>query len=115
MLRSLFFLHSFERRHHTRKKTHNLLSLDAQKSELLNLINISETGIQFHSREKIKKNKILRLVINLAEINSEISVIGRVVWCKRSPKLYRVGIHFLELNPSLTSVLRQYLSAVILT
>jgi hypothetical protein len=103
----------YDRRHKPRQKTRNLISIDAPHTMVLNLVNISESGLQFSSPVKLKREHILTLNINLAEQCAKIQALGQVVWIKRFSKtdsrMYRVGIHFMGLNKEDSAAIRRFI------
>ncbi len=75
---------------------------DFSSSEFIsNLVDLSETGVQFSFRFKMKTGTILNMVLNLAEEGRDMPILGRVVWVRpfegRSSG-YRVGVSFLDIS-----------------
>ncbi len=92
------------RRKTLRVKSRNLLkclrSDDAPQEIIVNLANISETGLQFFSFREITPGSLLKMVINFAEVERQIPAMGKVAWIRRvrrHKKIYRVGVAFLSL------------------
>ncbi len=86
-----------------RARSRNLVKhqLEGNPEFLSNLVDLSETGLQFSFRYKMKVGTVLTMTLNLAEDNENIPVLGRVVWVKpfegRSSG-FRVGVTFLDIS-----------------
>ena len=114
MMGLLFGAKARNRRYSYRKKTRNLVlvSIPTEKN-MMNLVDISEYGVQFSSTRPLRKNKMIDLKINLAEQDRQISVTGRVVWTKMvagKNKFCRVGVAFVELSQEAWTTLHNYLA-----
>lgn len=68
--------------------------------ELAPLINLSKTGLQFLSKEKLKVGQKLRLEILVPAFDDKLCVKGEVRWIGRAglTALYRVGARFFGLS-----------------
>lgn len=97
-----------------RKHTRNLISVELPHRHILNLVNISETGLQFSSPQKLKKDQTVSLTVNLAEVGAQIQVLARVAWSKRfaeaGPQVYRIGVSFVELSREAVLLIRHFVS-----
>lgn len=95
-----------------RKNTQNLVALENPQKKILTLVDISEGGLQLSSPERLSKNQIVELTVNLAQIEKQIQVLGRVVWnrCRSGAggKFYQMGISFLELSQEARDVIRSF-------
>lgn len=73
-----------ERRRCARLKTHNLMRVlnvnDQPSQEMMNLIDLSETGFQFQNKSRYPANTVLRVIINVRQINQQIPMKVRLVW-----------------------------------
>lgn len=77
--------------------TYSFKNVVAHKTEYLN--NVSIGGLAFKSSIPIKKGTIIAIKIPL--LKPIFKMKGKVVWCKKSKKLYDVGIKFLEVKNKL--------------
>lgn len=111
------------RRQHSRARSYNLVKLIHSEridrgawtlyypeQEILNITNISEGGLTFISFRKMPSDSIVTLVINMAEINRQITAEARVVWVhrkSRGSRLYLIGVSFLVLDENDRNLIRQ--------
>lgn len=88
----------------------NLVAIDFSERKVFNLIDISETGLQFSSAKDFTKKEILILTINLAEADTQIQAVSRVAWSReiiyKKTKTYRIGVSFIELSQQARQVIR---------
>ena len=114
MFRFLFFKRKriHERRKHPRKSTHNLAAIETPNRQLLNLNDISEGGAQLTSYSPFDQNQDVELTVNLAELNVQIPVSGKVVWRKGfmngGVKLYHFGIMFTRMSQESSQIIRRF-------
>ena len=93
------------RRHAARTRSRNLvkhkLAEPSNPEFLSNLVDLSESGLQFSFRYKMKIGTVMNMTLNLAEDNENIPVLGKVAWVKpfdgRSSG-FRVGVTFLDIS-----------------
>ena len=80
-----------------------------EDSELTPLINISTTGAQFLTKEKLKIGQKLRLKILVPAFSDNLYVKSHVCWIGRAglTALYRTGIRFVGLNRGISTCLKQ--------
>ncbi|MBI2933226.1 MAG: PilZ domain-containing protein [Planctomycetes bacterium] len=80
------------------------------------LLNFSETGAHFISREELKPGQRLRLAIEAPSLRGTIHVPARVTWCRRSSEInaYRVGVRFGTLGGRSKVLLKNLLDSAIL-
>ena len=93
------------RRNAVRVKSHQLLkclrSDDMPHEILANLVNLSETGLQFFSSYVIKRGSLLKMVIHFPEAERQISLMGKAAWQGRIhgvPGVYRTGVSFISMD-----------------
>ena len=104
----------FNRRDSARIKSRNLIrclrSDDTPQESLCNLLDLSENGLKFVSSKQIKPGAILKLVLNLAEKETNISVAGKVVWSSKISHVhaYRVGISFLSMSEEHKALIHRF-------
>ncbi len=114
MLLSLFLKKKSNRRTASRRKTRNLVLISEPEEQIVNLIDISEAGLQFSSPKPYRRHKTVILKINIAERDCQVVAMGRVVWSKLvagSGSFYRVGITFKQLSEEAWALLRHYAAA----
>ncbi|MBI2167830.1 MAG: PilZ domain-containing protein [Candidatus Omnitrophica bacterium] len=101
-----FFFRKEEKRRHPRIKLFDLVKCEYPPRPLIvqinNLVNLSEGGLQFLCQDMFKLSQEIRITINLAELERDISVRGKVVWIRKERALHnascRVGISFTEIS-----------------
>ncbi len=102
------------RRKAVRKYTRNLVSVELPQRHVLNLVNISERGLQFSCPQRLKKDQTVSLTVNLAEAGAQIQVLGRVAWSKKfasaESKVYRIGVSFIELSQEAGQLIRHFVT-----
>ena len=113
MLSSLFKKKS-NQRIAGRRRTRNLAVVSEPYEQMVNLVDISETGVQFSSSKPYRRYKPVILKINLAEKDRQVLAMGQVVWSrslKGNGSLYRVGVNFKPLSEEAEGLLRGYAAA----
>jgi hypothetical protein len=89
--------------------------------KLTNLMDVSESGVQFSSKHKFKKKSVLQLTINFPEMRRDINVMARVVWTRglvskhHSNSGHRIGATFINILPEDRQVLSRYVNKAHLT
>ncbi len=101
------------RRTAPRARSRNLIKYQPEDGlpveKISNLIDFSEIGLQFVYRKKIRPGSILKMVVNVAERNKEVPVLGRVMWVKAlesRSRGFRIGVAFLEIQEEDRKLLR---------
>ena len=64
---------------------------------ITNLLDLSEGGMQFSVRSKMRLGTLLNVIINLVEKNEDVPVLAKVRWVKPIPsraRAYRIGASF---------------------
>ena len=101
------------RRYLPRRKTRNLvLVFFPKEARMFNLSNLSESGAQIVTTKPLRRNKVIDLTINLAELNQEVVIKGRVIWSRlmnRHSSIYHVGVAFVEISQDAWTKLRRYM------
>ena len=61
------------------------------------LVNISNGGICFKTKNRIQKEMVLKIRLPVGEISPAAPTLTQVVWVRRDPKLkeYRTGMRFI--------------------
>lgn len=99
------------RRKHIRVNNRNLVAIDHPERKVFNLIDISETGLQFSSSQPFESKEVLNLTVNLAEADIQFRALSRVAWTReiiyKKTKVYRVGLTFIELSQQARQIIRQ--------
>lgn len=81
------------------------------------VLDISQTGIQFLTQQKLKEKSVLMLKIDTPYLKGKaIHAMGRVVWVKDAPKLgiYAVGVKFTAMSEQDSERLNTILEKVII-
>ncbi len=107
--------HIVQKRQEPRVKTSNVMKVTSingtPKEHLSNLIDISESGIQFLSRDPLEAGHLLEIVMNIPQKKVEIPVMAKVSWVKpgeRKSLGYRVGAVFTQVNPMDKTLIRDF-------
>ncbi len=60
------------------------------------LLNVSETGAHFITKEELAVGQPLRLSMDATQVRGSITAAGKVVWIRKSEEInaYRVGVKF---------------------
>jgi hypothetical protein len=80
------------------------------------LLNVSETGCHFITREELPVGDGVSLSLEAPKMAGNIRAKGEVIWCHRSEEInaYRVGIRFSTLGGSSRALLKKLLDSAIL-
>ena len=81
------------------------------QGQLSNLINLSETGLQFFSKQKVEPDTILQIMVNLSEKKAELVVKGKVVWTRPSKtgvKGFYTGVCFVDVDDKTKSLIHEF-------
>lgn len=80
------------------------------------VLNFSEVGCHFITREELAPGQSLRLAIEAPNVRGTIAAPARVVWCRKSEEInaYRVGVEFGSLASRSRAVLKNLLDSAIL-
>ena len=68
---------------------------------LSNIIDLSETGLRFSSRGKLKMGTFLKLRVNIGERQKIVEATGKVIWVRpfrTGSSTYHVGVSFIEIS-----------------
>ncbi|MGB9667698.1 MAG: PilZ domain-containing protein [Thermosulfidibacteraceae bacterium] len=73
------------------------------------LVNLSAGGINFETKEEIKKDEILEIEMILEEtIPTAIKVLAKVVWCERIDNRWKIGANFLNPTERILEILARF-------
>lgn len=99
-----------------RYKRAGLVSFLSPHSPKFMLLNISEGGCHFISRDNLAPNDKINLIIDVPKLREPIHAKGRIVWCRKSEDIhaYRVGLEFLPLSTPSKKLLKTALESAIL-
>lgn len=110
------FERHIERRRYLRVHTKNLMKIcqEGLSQHIVNLVDISQGGVQFSSRARIEPETTFPFVLNLTELSKQVRVVGKVIWtCGRisteNKKYYRCGLAFLELAQNDQDILQTFI------
>lgn len=93
-----------------------MLSIVRSPSPRYLLLNISETGCHFITREELPVGDAISLSLEAPKMSGVVRAKGKVVWCRKSEEInaYRVGIHFSSLSGRSRTQLKNMLDSAIL-
>ena len=93
-----------------------LLSFLRPPSPRYLLLNFSQTGCHFITRDALEPGDRLRLSIEAPKMRGSIGAFAKVVWCRKSQELnaYRVGVRFASLKARSRLLLKNLLDSAIL-
>jgi c-di-GMP-binding flagellar brake protein YcgR len=99
-----------------RYKKGGILSFINPSSPKYLVINISELGLSFMTKEKLNEGEQLALSISAPKLEGTIRARGKVTWVKKSEEFdaYRVGADFTSLEGRSKSLLKNMLDSAIL-
>ena len=80
------------------------------------VLNFSEIGCHFITREEMAAGASLRLSMNAPNVKGTIHATACVVWCRKSEEInaYRVGVEFAPLGGRSRGILKNLLDTAIL-
>lgn len=80
------------------------------------IVNLSETGAEFLSRQAVETGKPLDLEIAIPGLDAPLTPGGKVVWCERAPNVdaFRLGVHFDRFSNAEKLTLRSVLADAVL-
>lgn len=94
-----------------------LLPLLGGQSDPLLLLNVSQGGCHFMSREPLELEQKLALKIEAPQLSSPLHARGRVAWIRPSEQakqMYRVGVEFTQLSAGARKILKDLLDSAVL-
>ncbi|MBU3760127.1 MAG: PilZ domain-containing protein [Candidatus Omnitrophica bacterium] len=86
------------------------LSDGSSFQSISNIVNISETGLQFTCYERVQPDQDIRMLINVPEAHEDIGIEGRLVWIKSKPAakgVYVAGVQFKNIPDKTLQVVRK--------
>lgn len=96
-----------------RAKAMNLIKISlgdgSSFQSISNIINISETGLQFTCYEKVQPDQEIKMLINVPDAHEDIQIHGRLVWVKSKPAargVYVAGVQFKNIPEKTLQVVR---------
>ena len=99
------------RRSSPRVKTRGLVKHqreDSVNKHISNLLDLSEGGLQFFYRKKVKAGSILKMTLYIDENTKNIPVVAKVAWVKFLHGNYRIGVTFLEIDFDDQEIIRNF-------
>ncbi|HTL47288.1 MAG TPA: PilZ domain-containing protein [Verrucomicrobiae bacterium] len=105
-------------RKHPRLKAFNLikftLSDGTQYESLSNVVNISESGLQFTCYEHLLPDQMIRMLISIPHANKEVPVKGKLVWVRKDKMrrgVYLAGVQYLDISDENRELIREMVQA----
>jgi hypothetical protein len=91
-------------------------SLFSGESPAYLILNMSETGIHFITKESLQVGTVLRLNRGAPNLDNRISTKARVIWVRKSEEhdAYRVGVEFTKISRKSKSLLKNVIDNAIL-
>ncbi|MBI4616784.1 MAG: PilZ domain-containing protein [Planctomycetes bacterium] len=85
-----------------------LLSVFANYSDRLLLLNFSEGGLHFITKEELAVGRRLHLLVEFPNISTRLKMAGRVVWVRKSDEhdAFRAGIQLTSMGERTKKILR---------
>lgn len=84
-----------------RKRAMNLIKFSladgTSYQSISNIVNISETGLQFTCYEPLQADQQIKMIINVPDAHEDISIQGRLVWIRNKPAakgVFVAGVQF---------------------
>lgn len=98
-----------------RYKRSGLFSFIAAFSPKYLLLNVSELGLNFISKEPLTEGQGLALAITAPRVHGTIHARGRVVWVKKSDQqeAYRIGVAFESVRGRSRELLKSLLDSAV--
>lgn len=80
------------------------------------LLNFSEEGCHFITREELQPGTPLRLRLQMPKIKGTVSATGQVAWCRKSAQssAFRVGVRLNALSARSQALLKRMLDTAVL-
>lgn len=93
-----------------------LLAALAPVSARYLLLNVSETGCNFITKDPLSAGQPLSLTVACPNLDSPIGGHGRVTWVRKSPEFdaFHVGVEFTKMAPAARAALRSVLDTAVL-
>lgn len=96
-----------------RQKVMNLLKFSladgTSYQSISNIIDISETGLQFTCYEPLKPDQEIKMIIHVPDAYEDISIQGRLVWVRNKPAargVFVAGVQFKNIPDKTLQVIK---------
>ncbi len=92
------------------------LSDGVSYQSISNIIDISETGLQFTCYEEIQPDQPIKMLIHVPDAYEDIPIKGRLVWVRKKPAargVYVAGVKFHDLPEKSLEVIRNMIKGKI--
>lgn len=93
------------------------LPIFGANSDPLLLLNVSQTGAHFMTREPLEEDQRISLKIEAPALPTAVTVKARVAWVRASEQakeMYRVGVEFVGMSGGARDTLREMLDGAVL-
>jgi Tfp pilus assembly protein PilZ len=101
-------------RKHPRLRAFNLikftLSDGTQYESLSNVVNLSESGLQFTCYEALHPDQMIRMLISIPHANKEVPVKGKLVWVRKDKArrgVFVAGVQFQDISDENRQLIRE--------
>lgn len=105
-------------RKHPRLRVFNLikftLSDGTHYETISNIVNLSETGLQFTLYEELPPGQTLKMLISVPHANKEIPIKAKLVWCRKDKNrrgVFVAGVKFDAISDEHQGLLREMVQA----
>lgn len=96
---------AWAQREHPRLRSYSLIKFNLEDGtpfqSISNIVNISESGLQFTCYEKLEINRHIHMLIHVPFTDKEIPIEARLVWSRRSKTqrgVYVMGVKFEKIS-----------------
>ena len=98
-----------------RYKKASLLSFIAPASQKYLVLNLSDTGLEFITKETVIEGRKLTVAVTAPPIRGTVHATGKVIWVKKSQEqdAFRVGLEFTRLSARSAAYLRALLDSAV--
>lgn len=98
-----------------RYKKAGLFSFISASSPKYLLLNVSELGLSFISKEQLAEGQGLVLTVTAPRVHGTIHARGRVIWVKKSDnqEAYRIGVEFASVRGRSRDLLKSLLDSAV--
>lgn len=104
---------AWSQREHPRLKSYSLIKFNLEDGtpfqSISNIVNISESGLQFTCYEKLEINRQIHMLVHIPHTDKEIPIEARLVWSRKSRTqrgVYVMGVEFKKISDTGRELIR---------
>jgi c-di-GMP-binding flagellar brake protein YcgR len=92
-----------------------LLSFLAPASQKYLVLNLSETGLEFITKEQVHEGRKLTVLVSAPPVRGTVHARGRVIWIRKSQEqdAFRVGLEFTSISDRSRAYLKALLDSAV--